>query len=85
MDTLVHADIFFFVTTIAVVLLTLGLLWGIFYVVGALKRLEVYVHTIAENTKDASEEVKEMGEDIRDSFLYQFLFKKKKKQKHGKQ
>ncbi|MDB5266602.1 MAG: hypothetical protein JWN89_417 [Parcubacteria group bacterium] len=82
MDTLVHADIFFFVTTIAVVLVSAGLLWALVYIVGAVKRLEVYVHKIAENTKDATEEVKEMGEDIRDSFLYQLLFKKKKK--HGK-
>lgn len=81
MDTLMKADIFFFVTTIAVVLVSGVVAWALLYIVGAVKRLEAYADKIAENTKDASAEVKEMGEDIRGSILYNFLFKKKRHKK----
>ncbi|CAN5152525.1 hypothetical protein BH11PAT3_BH11PAT3_0710 [soil metagenome] len=73
------ADIFFFVTTIAVVVVSIAVLASLYYVVGAFKRLEAYAVRIEENMKDASAEVKEMGEDIRDSFIYNFIFKKKKR------
>ena len=79
MDTLMKADIFFFVTTIAVVVVSIAFLLSLYYVVNAIKRLEAYASRIEENMKDASAEVKEMGEDIRDSFIYNFIFKKKKR------
>ena len=79
MDTLVKADIFFFVTSIAVVLVSGALLYAIYYVLGAVKRLETYVEKIEANMKDASREAKEIGEDIRESFLYNLIFKKKKR------
>ena len=75
------ADIFFFVTTIAVVVLSVAILYSLFYIVSAFKRLEAYAEKIERNMEDASVEVKEIGEDIRESFLYNFLFKKKKRNK----
>ena len=79
MDTFMKADIFFFVTTMAVVVLTIGILWALSYIVSAVKRLEAYAERIEKKMKDASEDVKDIGEDIKESFLYNFLFSKKRK------
>ncbi len=81
MDTIMKADIFFFITTIAVVVLTVAILAALYYVVGAMKRLEAYADRIEDKLMDASVEVREMGEDIRDSFIYNLIFKKKKRKK----
>lgn len=78
MDTIMKADIFFFVTTISVVVVSAALLFGIYYIVGAVRRFESYAERIESNMKDASDEVRELGEDIRESFIYNFIFKKKK-------
>lgn len=79
MDTLEKANIFFFVTTIAVVLVTIGLLISFYYVAKTIRRLALTAEKIERNMKDASAEVKEMTEDMRDSFLFNFLFKKKRR------
>lgn len=79
MDTFMKADIFFFVTTIAVVVVSIGIIVSLYYIVGAFKRLEGFVESIESNTKDASAEVKEMVEDFKGSFVYNFLFRKKRK------
>jgi type II secretory pathway pseudopilin PulG len=47
MDTLIHADIFFFITTIAVAIVTVALVVVAFYLVGFLRR----ARDIAENVK----------------------------------
>jgi hypothetical protein len=61
MDTLAKANIFFFITTIAVGLITIGVLISLYYVVRAMKRLE---------------ELSEITEEIRESFLFNLLFKR---------
>ena len=81
MGTLMKADIFFFVTTIAVVLVTIALLVSLYYVVTAVRRLADTLHKIEQNMKDASIEVKEMTEDLRDSFLFNLLFKKRRRRR----
>jgi hypothetical protein len=83
MDTLAKADIFFFVTTIAVVFVTIGLLVSFYYVVTAIRRLTDTIEKIERNMKDASEDVKEMAEDVRESFLFSLLFRKKRRTKHN--
>lgn len=81
MDTLMKADIFFFVTTIAVVIVAVAILAALYYVVGAVKKLEAYADRIEDKLMDASVEVREMSEDIRDSFIYNLIFKKKKRKR----
>ncbi|MDB5254048.1 MAG: hypothetical protein JWL80_114 [Parcubacteria group bacterium] len=79
MDTFMKADIFFFVTTIAVVVVSIGIIVSLYYIVGAVRRLEAFAESIESNMKDASAEVKETIEDFKDSFVYNFLFRKKRK------
>lgn len=91
MDTLIKADIFFFITSIAVVVVTIGILIGVYYVVGAVRQLEEYAERIenklqerSDDVKDIADDVKGMAGDIRESFIYNLLFQKKKKRKNSK-
>lgn len=73
------ADVFFFVTTIAVVVVSIGILVALYYIVSAVRRLESFADKIESSMKDASAEVREMADDLKDSFVYNFLFKKKRR------
>ncbi len=57
MDQLIHADIFFFVSTIAVALVTLGLIAALIYIVRILKDVD---HLTAR----ARTEVDSLGDDL---------------------
>lgn len=81
MDTLLKANIFFFITTIAVVLLTLALLIAMYYIVKSLRRLAALAEKVEENLKDATVEVREMAEDMRDSALFNLVFRKRRKKR----
>ena len=81
MDTLMKANIFFFITTIAVL---------VFLVLGSV--MFVYIIRILRNIKRASDaleaQVEHLGEhadvlyhDIRESFLFHLLFGKKHKKR----
>ncbi len=60
-NTLVKADIFFFVTTIAVVLLTIILSIIMFYLISILR----YVRHISQIAKDQAEEISDDIDDLR--------------------
>lgn len=83
MDTLIKADIFFFITTIAVVIITIGISVGIYYVVRTVRKIENYADRIEveirekkEEVEDLKDDAKEIIQDIRNSFIYKLLFRK---------
>lgn len=83
METLIKADIFFFITTICIVLITIGLLILLYYVIRSARRIDLLTEKIEAKIDtvvlEAREEIKEIGRDIRGSFLYNMLVKKKRK------
>ena len=60
MDTLIHADVFFFVTTVAVIILTIVFAVTLFYLIAVLRR----ARDIAEQIK---EEATLVRHDIHDA------------------
>ena len=77
MDTLIHADIFFFVSTICFVVLT-GLLVVMFtYVIGILRRIRAVSDKIGDNVEHISEDARDFIKDVRESGVYRMLFGKK--------
>lgn len=46
MDTLIHADIFFFITTIAVIIISIGLAIGLVFTILILKNLHKLSQTV---------------------------------------
>jgi uncharacterized protein YoxC len=53
MDTLIHADIFFFITTIALILIALGLIIALIYIIKILHN----VFHVSEKVKVESDEI----------------------------
>jgi uncharacterized membrane protein len=53
METLIHADIFFFISTISIVLITIGIVISL-----------VYIIRILRNVSDVSDKVKEESTEI---------------------
>lgn len=86
MANLVHADIFFFISTIGFIIfgiMFIVLLYKIIKIADTLsritKKVESGIDTIGDTTK-------EVIEDMKDSLLFRFLFKgRKKKTKKVKQ
>jgi len=83
METLLKADVFFFITSISVVVLTIILSVFLYYLIGAMRHFKKLAIKLEENLGSASVQVEEMVERVSDSFVFSFLFPKKRK-KHSK-
>lgn len=84
MDTFMKADIFFFVTTLAVVFISIFIIIAIVYFIrflGACRRL---TETLEEKAGELSEEAEEFLERIKGAWLFNLLFPPKKRQKKEK-
>src|SRR5579872_6142406 len=65
MDTLMHADIFFFVTTIAVVVVALCFTIALIYLIVILKRVRDIADQIREETILFREDVHELRDQVK--------------------
>ncbi len=81
MDTLMKADIFFFVTTIAVVLVSIFLIVLFCYAIVAFRRIKMLCDKVEENIDTANVHVKEIVTKIKESFIFNLLFVKKRSKK----
>lgn len=79
MDTLIQANIFFFITSVAVIAVS----FFVILLVIKLKKLITSLHGLVEKVKDAgdyvSDETKDIVEDIKQSPIFRFLFPRRKK------
>ena len=81
MDTLIKADVFFFISSIsAVVFLVLGSV-AFYYLIRILKNVDEATHTLTSKIETASAEVDGLVHDVRESFIFSMLFRKKKHKK----
>ena len=69
MDTFIHADIFFFITTIAVVLLTICLLIGAFYVIRILRNIKRLSETVKSEGEALADDLREFRSSMRQEGL----------------
>ena len=65
MDTLIHADIFFFITAIAVVVLSIGGAVVIFYLVRILRRIDEISEKVQGETDEIVRDVKDFRATLR--------------------
>ncbi len=79
MESIIKSDIFFFITSISVVVLTVFL--GIigFYIVRIVRNFSHISETLKNSVDDADSEVREMVEHVKESAVFNFIFGKKKK------
>jgi hypothetical protein len=81
MDTLIHADIFFFITSIAVVVLTILLVIAFIYFIQILVNFRDISKTLKSGVNNASEKVEEMLENLAENPVFRFIFGSKTKRK----
>ena len=81
MDTIIHADIFFFISSIAVVIFSVLLLVAIYYLRETLQNFRDISRILKNGVNNASEKVGDVFSDVEDSIVYKFLFGKKKKER----
>ncbi|MEO8637313.1 MAG: hypothetical protein ABI430_00225 [Candidatus Taylorbacteria bacterium] len=67
MDSLIHADIFFFITTIAVILLTLGLIVALVYAIRILKSVDHISTKVKEESDRVIEDLGELRSNVKDN------------------
>ena len=79
MNTLIHADIFFFVSSVGFVILAGLLIVALVYVIGILRKIKAISQKIGDDVQDISADTKAFIHDIRESGPYRLLFKKRKK------
>jgi hypothetical protein len=85
MESIIHADIFFFVSTIAVILFSVLMIIVIIYLRETLANFRDISRMLKKGVKEAGEHVEDVFEDVEESRIYRFLFgKKSKKSKKSK-
>lgn len=65
MDTLIHADVFFFVTTIAVVVITIALTVFIIYLVKVLNNVRKIAEAVNEETVLLRRDIADIRSEVR--------------------
>ncbi len=84
MDTLVKADIFFFVSAIATVILTILFIVALYYLIRILKDFSEISDTLKRRVDKASSHLDDLSEMIMSNALFRFFFGKKKARKNSK-
>lgn len=79
MDRLIQMDIFFFISSIAVVLFSILLIVAIYYLREILRNFRDISRTLKNGVNNASDKVESAFEDIEESMVYKFIFGKKKR------
>ncbi len=79
MESIIHADIFFFVSTIAVIIFSVLLLIAIYYLRETLANMRDISRTLKKGVDNAADHVEDVFEDVEESKVFKFLFGKKKK------
>jgi hypothetical protein len=81
MESILKSDIFFFITSISVVIITLVLLIAGFYFIKILRNFYKISNLLKNYAEDADGQLREVGEHIRNSRLFTFFFGKEKVKK----
>ena len=81
MESILKADIFFFITSVSVVVFTLFLLVALFYFIKILRNFYKISSILRTYAEDTESELREMGDHIRQSRIFTFLFGKEKVKK----
>ena len=79
MDTLLKADIFFFISSVGFLTLWILTIMFLFYLIRVTKTFSRIMNKIEKDIDNIGDTTKEMLEEVRDSTIFNFLFKRKKK------
>jgi cell division protein FtsL len=77
MDSIMKADIFFFVATIGVVVFVVLAIFIGYYTIKILKNVRESTDTLKGEVKAAGQRIGEIEKEITDSFIFKFIFAKR--------
>ena len=78
MESILRSDMFFIITSISVVIITLVFLVAGFYFIKMLRNFYKISKMLKDYTESTGEELRDMGHHIRTSPLFTFIFGKEK-------
>jgi len=78
MESILRSDIFFFITSISVVIITVFLLIALFYFIKILRNFHKISSILRNYAESADAGLRDLGEQIRHSPLFTFIFGKEK-------
>jgi hypothetical protein len=78
MDTFLKLDIFFFITSVAVIIVTTVIVMAGYRLIKILKNIEHVTETLKNTVHSAESEMADIGERITESTLFNFVFGKRK-------
>lgn len=83
MESIIKSDLFFFITSICVIIITLVLLVAGFYFVKMLRNFYKISAILKNYTEDTNNEIRDIGYHIRNSPLFTFIFGKERVKKES--
>ena len=79
MDTLLKANIFFIITSIAVIIVTVFVCAVLYQLMRVLQQVRILSKKIESNINDVSDDVKDTVRQISASRVFNFIFPKRRK------
>jgi uncharacterized protein YoxC len=83
MDTILNltgqTQVFFFISSIGFVILSILFVIFLYYLISAMKSFSRMMNKIEDDVDNIGDTTKEMLSDVRDSAIFNFIFKKKSK------
>ncbi len=80
-SSIIHADIFFFVTTVALIIFTVIGIIASLYIIAILKNIRDISRTLKRGVENAEGRIEEIVNDIEDSTIFRFIFGRKKQKR----
>jgi uncharacterized protein YoxC len=84
MESIVKSDLFFFISSISVCLITVVIIIAGYYVIKTLRNVADISETVKRTAHSAEVEIGEISERVTDSALFRFVFGRKKRKKEIK-
>jgi uncharacterized protein YoxC len=81
MDSILKSEIFFFISSISVILMTVVFIVAGFYLIKIMRNFSHISETLKKTVDGAASSLEEVGDNIKESLLFKFFFGKNKKNK----
>ncbi len=81
MNSLMQSEIFFFISSIGFIILGIFVAVFLFYLIRATKTFNKIIEKVEKDIDHIGDTTKEMLDEVKESFIFNLLFGKKKKQR----
>jgi len=79
MNPFLQSEVFFFISSVGFIVLGILVAIFLFYLIRATNTFSKILEKVEKDIDEIGDTTKEMVEDMKDSFIFNFLFRKKKK------